>query len=364
MYEKAHKYSYEQWKEITNADCIEVARSLGFQFDEKRSDKTALRIKDNGGLFVWRDGSGWYQHSTGEKGRAVDLVMKSNNCEYKEAMDYIFGNVLCKSSYELERHVHTEYSAANKQKVQTQKEEFVLPEKSKRANRVFAYLEKTRCIHPDIISSALHNKILYQSADYGNCCFVGYDKEGTARYCAKRGTTTGKQFRGEVSGSQKECAWKMMGSLTEGGKLYIYEAPIDAMSHATLHKITGHDWTKDTRLALGGGSMFALHQHLQDYPNRYSEIVVCVDNDEAGRKIERKILDELDGEYNITRRFPFSKDWNEDLVKITDLSEIRHIPIKDAIDAYYNHESRTSTHSDRQKGVIEAEDGEEPEPEL
>lgn len=65
--------------------------------------------------------------------------------------------------------------------------------------------------------------------------------------------------------------------------------------------------------------MFALHQHLQDYPNRYTEIVVCVDNDEAGRKIERKISDELDGEYKITRRFPFSKDWNEDLVKITGL---------------------------------------------
>lgn len=346
-----YKYTEEQWKQITNADCIETAKALGYEFDEKRSDRDALRIKDNAGLFVWRNGSGYYQHSTGAKGHAVDLVMMANNCGYKQAMDYIFSNVLGRSDYEINRQERTDHTRLSKENVEKEDVEFVLPKQAEgRPARVYAYLNHTRCISGDVIKEAFKRRILYQDEKYGNCCFVGYDKENIPQYCAKRGTTTDHQFRGEVSGSNKSCGWKLQGSLETGAKLYIFEAPIDAMSHASLNQLAGRDWRQDTRLSMGGCSMLPIEQHLKDYPNKYSEIVICTDNDERGHKMADIISEKLSGEYKVTRRSSVSKDWNEDLTRIGQLAADYRTSMKTAMDIYY---SRNCRHIEEQQEITE-----------
>ena len=47
-----------------------------------------------------------------------------------------------------------------------------------------------RGIHPVIIRYCLDNKLLFESADYHNAMFVGYDKDGKARYGALRSTVS------------------------------------------------------------------------------------------------------------------------------------------------------------------------------
>ncbi|MCM1062763.1 MAG: DUF3991 and toprim domain-containing protein, partial [Eubacterium sp.] len=326
---KGYKYNNEQWRAITNADCVEVARALGYEFDEKRSDKTSLRIKDNGGMFVLRNGKGWCQHSTGAQGHAVDLVMYSTNRNYKEAMEFIFENVLGRSDYELNRQVHQEYSQYIKAQQSTP--EFKLPERAANHRRVIAYLMKTRCIAKEVIISALDNRSLYQDAQHGNCCFVGFDKEGVPRFCSKRSTASDIQFRGDVAGSDKSYSWKIEGSLAADARLYIFEAPIDAMSHATLNQIMGRDWKTDTRLAMGGCSMLPVEQHLKDNPSKYREIVICTDNDEKGHKMANIISEQLGGGYKVTRRCSFGKDWNEDLVDICKGAEEMGVDLRTAI---------------------------------
>lgn len=353
---KGLKYTNEQWREITNADCVEVARALGYEFDEKRSDKNALRIKDNAGLFVFRNGKGWYQHSTGAKGFATDLVMYSTGCNYKEAMDYIFKNVLGRSDYELNRQLHSGYYSRNNNGSQKSAPEFKLPERAANHRRVIAYLMKTRCIAKEIIIFALDNRSLYQEAQYGNCCFVGFDKEGTARFCSKRSTATDIQFRGDVGGSDKSYSWKIEGTLETGARLYIFEAPIDAMSHATLNQIMGRDWKTDTRLAMGGYSMLPIERHLEDNPGKYREIVICTDNDEKGHKMADIISEQLGGEYKVTRRCSFGKDWNEDLVDICKGAEEMGVPLRRAVNMFYKREQKTVT---MEQEVVEEETADE-----
>ena len=144
---RGYKYTAEQWKDITNADCVEVARALGYEFDEKRSDKNSLHIKEHSGLFVWRNGKGWYQHSTGAQGYAIDLVMFAKGCSYKQAMEYIFSNVLGRSDYEVNKQYHSSVHT----NAQKEKPEFKLPERAANHKRVFAYLTQTRCISKKIV---------------------------------------------------------------------------------------------------------------------------------------------------------------------------------------------------------------------
>lgn len=61
----------------------------------------------------------------------------------------------------------------------------------------------------------------------------------------------------------------------------VYEAPIDAMSGASL-KIMQHtgNWRSVHYLALGGTDYAALDAFLTYYPN-ITHIVLCLDNDEA-----------------------------------------------------------------------------------
>ncbi len=354
-----YKYTEEQWKAITNADCIETAKALGYEFDEKRSDKSALRIKENGGLFVWKSGKGFYQHSTGDKGRAIELVMKANGCNYISAMDFIFSNVLRRSDYEINLQKHSDYNKPNKEKFEKEYIEFVLPKQEEgKPSRVYAYLSYTRCISRKVIEEAFEKKILYQDSKFGNCCFVGYDKDNVPRYCSKRGTNTDIQFRGEVTGSDKKFGWKLQGSNETGAKLYIFEAPIDAMSHASLNQLAGRDWRQDTRLSMGGCSMLAVDQHLKDYPGKYSEIVICTDNDEAGNKMAGIISEKLSGEYKVTRRSSVSKDWNEDLTRISKLAADYKTSMENAMSIYY---SRSCRHTEKEQEAAE-EDYLEAEP--
>ncbi len=324
------KYPEEVWKTIIYADCVQVARALGFEFNEKRSGRDALRVKDQGGLFVWRNGSGWYCFSTGESGHAVDLVQRTLSCKYREALDFIADNVLANTE-----HSYREFSRSAAP-VKEPPEEFMLPEKAEKNNRVAAYLKYERGIPYTVINYAMKSEILYQDKKYGNCCFVGYDNSGVPRYCTKRGTNPFQQFRGEVAESDKSYSFKMMGSNSQGAKLYIFEAPIDAMSHAALNDIVGRDWKRDTRLAMGGCCYLPIDQHFKDFPGRYSEIVVCTDNDEGGIKMAKEIEEKYGGEYKVTRRCSFAKDWKEDLKNINSIAKENNTTLKHSLNIYYN----------------------------
>ena len=86
-----------------------------------------------------------------------------------------------------------------------------MPEKADgKYNRVFAYLSQTRGISVDIISDFIKSKQLYQDTK-GNCVFVGFDEQGTAKFGSVRGTLTERKYRGDCKNSDKRYAFHQMG---------------------------------------------------------------------------------------------------------------------------------------------------------
>jgi hypothetical protein len=154
-----------------------------------------------------------------------------------------------------------------------------------------------------VIRRCIKQGILYESRGYNYRVFVGFDPNGEARYAMQRGTFG--DFRQEVEGSVKRYGFHMP-SYRESATLAIFESPIDALSHATLHP-----WEAVHRLSLGGTSSRALMQYIADHPH-IRAVVACLDSDEAGRKGMATIRAMLPKEYIfIEKPPPEGKDYNE-----------------------------------------------------
>ena len=189
-----------------------------------------------------------------------------------------------------------------------------MPEKADgKYNRVYAYLSQTRGISSDVISDFMRSKQLYQDTK-GNCVFVGFDEQGTAKFGSVRGTLTERKYRGDCKNSDKRYAFHQIG--TDSTRLYIFEAPIDLMSHCTMtDRAYGKGTYKgQTRLALCGSSDVALEAFLE----RHNEVRVLhfrLDNDEAGRTAVEKYTAKYQARgYEVHSVFAKGKDVNEDLI--------------------------------------------------
>lgn len=179
-------------------------------------------------------------------------------------------------------------------------------------HRVFAYLNKTRKIDSEIITDMMHQGKLYQS-DRHNCVFVGTDREGNIRFACERGTYSGVSYRRDCPGSDKRFCFHMEG---RSNLLYVFEAPIDAMSHATLFKMQKIDYTEDHRISLGCLGDAALMQYLQDR-SEIKSIILCLDNDQWGCAASAKFMKGLkEKDYTVSEEPPRGKDYNEDLVEL------------------------------------------------
>jgi hypothetical protein len=148
---------------------------------------------------------------------------------------------------------------------------------------------------------------------HGIFIFAGSPKVGKARFASLRSTRD--TFRMDCAGSDKRYGFAMASSLSD--QLYLYESPIDAMSHASLENALKGDknaWTGKNRLSLAGTSdaaiPFFLNQHKE-----IKELVFCLDNDSPG-SVAANVLQRVYAEkgYYTRKEPPVGKDYNEDLL--------------------------------------------------
>lgn len=172
--------------------------------------------------------------------------------------------------------------------------DFKLPEPDTNSYSAMAYL-RGRCIHPNVLAFCRKEGILYQTSfkNHPNCVFVGRDGEGVAKGGSLRGCTQ-LQFRRDVPGSKKIYPFYIQAS-AKADTVEVYEAPIDAMSGASL-KLMHHTgpWRSVHYLALGGTDYAALDAFLKYFP-AVCKIVLCLDNDNAGRTRTQDIIAHLAG---------------------------------------------------------------------
>ena len=184
--------------------------------------------------------------------------------------------------------------------------------------RVVRYLVG-RGIARSVIDYCIEHRLLYESKEYHNAVFVGYDAGGVARYAALRGTVGG--FKGEVSGSDKHFSFSIC-TQPSPVTVHVFESAIDLLSYATLELRAKRDWRRDALLSLAGVFKqkrekvvpVALSQFLADHPS-VRTLCLHLDNDEIGRSAATGIMEGLaDAPYQIINSPPkYGKDVNDQL---------------------------------------------------
>lgn len=305
-----NNYTPAQKEQAHQTDIIDfLSQSEGFSF--KKTGREYHCIEHNS-FVVMSDRMGWYWNSQKVGGSdAIAYCTKIKQMTYPEALEAIIGQ-----GAETARYVRAEPTTAPEART------LILPEKAPNTQRVFAYLNKTRCIDACIITKLMHERRLYQDSK-NNAVFVGVDAQGSAKFASVRGTLTDKSYRGDCEGSDKHYSFSLDGKYK--AKLFVFEAPIDLLSHATLaNKIIGREdaWTAHSRLSLGGVTDVALETYLASHHD-VKELVFCLDNDKAGREASAALGAKYVAKgYAVKDIPPKDKDYNEDLLDyITDKKE-------------------------------------------
>lgn len=205
-----------------------------------------------------------------------------------------------------------------------ERKEFILPPKNDNYRRLYAYLIKTRCLSPEVISSFVQKKLIYEDAVHHNIVYCGYDPEGVVRYAGLRGTADGygKAFKMDVPGNDKNYGVNMVNK--DSDELKVFEAVIDCMSYIDMY---GDN--QSNKLVLGMVEDNPLAQFLKDY-SHIKRITFCLDNDKAATKaiygepndknperqkgLKKKYKEQ--GYIVKVENPPYGKDYNESLQEI------------------------------------------------
>lgn len=257
-------------------------------------------LKRSGGEYEWRDGSQkvtirgnlWFHQYDRQGGDAIDFVRRYYNKSYPEAAEYLLGG--CSGTL-----------AVSPPIVQETKP-FVLPPKNDRMSRVYAYLIRHRKIDKEVLEAFVRKGMIYESADYHNAVFVGFDTDGVPRHAHKRGTGSQSSYKGNIGGSLPEYSFHWHG---QSERLYLFEAPIDLLSFISMNK---DKWQRHSYAACCGVSDAVMWQMFKDNPN-IDEVSLCLDNDEAGQTADTRIARTL-AIHNVPYEIlvPIHKDRNED----------------------------------------------------
>ena len=257
-------------------------------------------LKRSGSEYEWRDGSAkvtirgnlWFHQYDRQGGDAIDFVRRFYNKSYPEAMEYLLrecGGMLIVSP-----------------PVVKEVKPFKLLPKNDTMHRVYAYLVNTRGIDSEVLNAFVKAGMIYESADYHNAVFVGCDTDGIPRHAHKRGTGQTSTYKGNIDSSDPKYSFHWNGV---SDKLYLFEAPIDMLSYISMNK---ERWQFHSFASCCCVSDQVMWQMLKDNMNIHT-VCLCLDNDDAGQKANKRISDKLTEKGIQTEILvPVHKDWNDD----------------------------------------------------
>ena len=292
------------------ADEIMAARQIDLLTYLQQYEPNEL-VKLDGGNYCTREHDSlkisngkWHWFSRGIGGRtALDYLVKVKGMSFPDAVHQLTGGVF--KNY-----------TPPKQPPAPKERNLLLPEVTEDCEEVKKYLQ-SRGIHPTIIDYCIANKLLFQTANYKNALFVGYDQSGKPRYGALRSTFSA--YKSEATGSDKRYSFSIATNPT-ADTVHVFESAIDLLSYATLQLYEGGDWKNTSMLSLAGvfapkrqGVVpVALSRFLNENPN-IKTLRLHLDNDEVGRAAAAGIMEGLT-DYTVIDEPPeCGKDVNEQL---------------------------------------------------
>lgn len=325
------RYTDEQIRRVRQTDMLDfLGRYEGLTF--RRTGKVYTCVQHDS-LIVQADRQRWFWNSrTSETNKeaqglnVLDYLEKFKGYSWQEAMAFMLGE-----GKDVARS-NVDTAALSKKE---EKKEFEKPEKDTgQYKQVFAYLTKTRCIDPSVVSYCVKHDLIYQEKKFKggkfvgyNAVFAGYDENGEMKFAECKVTNQyAKQFNINVTGSDKQYSFNITNRTadTDRSTVFVFEAPVDLLSHATMYvlaekkKAAAEDrepntdiWLKQNRLSLSGRSMWVLEKYLERNSD-IKNIVLCLDNDYWGQKSCAEMQEQLGGRYNVTvHHAKYGKDYNE-----------------------------------------------------
>lgn len=311
-------FTDEQYQIARAASALEYARRQGYNLVREGSRH---RLAEHDSMIFLSNGQ-WHWNSRDMHGGAIEFITQYEGKTLPEAVLILNG-----IDHTAPKPQHTAARARYAPSPEdlaaaAAKPEFVLPPKADRMNRLFGYLCGTRGLDHDLVRQLVQEHRVYEGvyrrpdgSELHNAVFVGFDSQGIPRSASLRGCSQTSSFKMEQPGSDKTWPFMIPGK-PDASTLYIFEAAIDAASHAAIQKLAGLDWQAAHRCAQGGNApKEAVLNVLASHP-AIKNICVCTDNDDAGQKIFEKIQQALK-EHGVSTQSirrqttPVGKDWNE-----------------------------------------------------
>ncbi len=318
---KGKPYSEEQIQKALATDIVAYALSEGFDVENADKNQKAYHIKDMAGLYLFKNG-GFHCFSDETKGSIIDFAMKYQALTFVQAVENITGATPYQdydAKYE-KTYVHKPIS----QEKTVERKPLALPKKDANADEVEEYLTVVRQLDSEIVKDLIAKGDIFQAVTqkdqytFRNCAFVSFSEKREEKACSLRSIAVGSKFRQEYVNSDKSYAFAMQG---KSERLFVFESPIDAISHATLRKLNGIDYTKDSRISVGGLNDRAIERYLKAN-DHIKEIVFCFDNDKdstknVGQEFAKKCYQKYSQRgFQTFVEVPKNKDFNEDLVSL------------------------------------------------
>ena len=306
--------SKQEINDLKNISIIDFCEKNGIELSgtgnwKRLQEHDSCVIDVNNNSFIW--------NSKQKSGDIINFVEEYYNVDFKEA---------------------TQILGAKKDVpylIKTYQDEVTIPKELKdisllqndlqeqnNMKHVYAYLNKTRKIDYAIVQEFVDKKLIAEDINR-NLIFKTFDKDDKEKLIAlsKKGTSVKPyQF---ISLHSENVGFRF--STTDTVKtLYVYEAPIDLMSHYEMNK---EKLIKDNALlvAMTGLKSNAVLNNIKEYDPE--KVVFCVDNDSAGKHFIEKMRSILPE--NLTDKMeillPDKKDWNEDIKEKKHLQEKEEI---------------------------------------
>ena len=247
-------------------DVLEKVRTLS-AFDYLRNYAPDLLVKNGRTDYYHRDHDSlhfsngkWYWWSQGKGGTsALDYLIIVEGYEFNDACNYL--SELMNVSAPVTTYYHPKPTKP-----------FELPIKDKNNDLVIHYLCEVRKIDKGIVEDFISKGMIYQSANFKNAVFVGYDGNKPA-YAFKRSIF--KNFKLDHAGSNKAFSFNYTN--TNSSELHVFEAAIDLLSYMTLLKMDEMDYTekkkkKKKTTTKNKTNLNTKYQCIDEHPTSYKDV--------------------------------------------------------------------------------------------
>lgn len=297
-----------------NSSALEYARRQGYELIKENN---YYRMKDHDSLVFKQDGT-FFWNSRQVKGDAIDFQI---HYEGKSMVDAVLTLAGPQQSYARPTAPERISPSPESNAPETVLE---MPEKAITCRHIFGYLCGTRGLEKDVTREMVRQERLYQSTvtvssgrELHNAVFVYKDPEGQVVGGFKRGTSNHPEFpayKRAVYGSNKNYGW-LLSAKTKTHTVCVFEAAIDAASHASLEAAAGKYWGCVDRLSLEGLNPTPLQKYLESHPETRN-IKLMLDADGPGRAAAEQLAEKLQNAgYRVENLTPpTGKDWNDSLL--------------------------------------------------